>query len=324
MLTAATTRLPPWGAYAAEPKWDGFRALLGRWSDGRVSLRSRQGTEMSTWFPELTAAIVPAPPAGNLLLDGEVVAWAEDRLDFGRLLSRVNASPASAARIAAAQPCHFVAFDLLHLRGAELIRRPYRHRRATLEKLFDEKRMPPLFQLSPSSSDPADALQWLDWSVSGIEGLVFKRLDQSYLPGRRGWLKWRLRQSTEAIIGAVTGPPARPATALLGRLDPAGRLHFVGRTTTLATPIATELGWELSRAGTGHPWQTRTFAAGWGRPEPLEVTLVKADLVVEISADTAIDAPGRWRHPVRLLRPRPDLSTADVPAFGSRNDPAAG
>ncbi|MFF2374947.1 ATP-dependent DNA ligase [Streptomyces xiamenensis] len=323
MLTKATTRLPPWGSHAAEPKWDGFRALLGRWSDGRAVLRSRQGTDMSTWFPELIAA-AEALPGGNVLLDGEVVAWSGSQFAFERLLARVNASAARAGRLAAEQPCHFVTFDLLHQGEADLLRRPYRARRAALEQFLVKDGRPPLFELCPSSSDPAEALQWLKWTPAGVEGLVFKCLEQAYVPGHRGWLKWRTRASTEAVIGAVTGTVVHPGTVLLGRLDASGRLRFVGRTTPLAGPAAVDLGHALTAAGNDHPWTGRTFSAGWGRSEPLQVTLVTPGTVAEVSADTSLDVAGRWRHPVRFLRPRPDLAPMDAPVFGARNEPAGG
>ncbi|MGW0771100.1 ATP-dependent DNA ligase [Streptomyces sp. NPDC002676] len=58
-----------------------------------------------------------------------------------------------------------------------------------------------------------------------------------------------------------------------------------------------------------------TFSAGWGSRESLHVTLVEPELVVEVGVDVARDSAGRWRHPDRWHRARPDLSPADVPAF---------
>jgi ATP-dependent DNA ligase len=171
--------------------------------------------------------------------------------------------------------------------------------------------VPPLFALSPSTSDPAVARQWLNWTAAGVEGLVFKRLDQPYLPGRRRWLKWKIRESTRAIIGAVTGTLTRPGALLLGRLDEAGRLHYLGRTTPLNTEQTRELAPLLAPANLGHPWQDRVFTAGWGSRETLETTTVAPEVIAEISADTAADTTGRWRHPV----PRPDLTPADLPKF---------
>ncbi|MFF2191115.1 hypothetical protein [Streptomyces sp. NPDC058155] len=52
--------------------------------------------------------------------------------------------------------------------------------------------------------------------------------------------------------------------------------------------------------------------------------LVDPDLVAEVSADVSLDPAGRWRHPVRLLRARPDMAPGDVPPFGAGNEPASG
>jgi hypothetical protein len=59
-----------------------------------------------------------------------------------------------------------------------------------------------------------------------------------------------------------------------------------------------------------------------GRDAKKPLTKVRPGIVVEVSADTDADASGRWRHPVRLLRPRPDLDPADTPRFGAGNEPA--
>ncbi|WP_431329823.1 hypothetical protein ACPZ13_00860 [Streptomyces sp. IPPR8] len=64
-----------------------------------------------------------------------------------------------------------------------------------------------------------------------------------------------------------------------------------------------------------HPWTGRTFTAGWGSSDVLDVTLVDPQLVVEVDVDVARDGAGRWRHPVRLHRARPDLTASDVPSF---------
>ncbi|WP_342668494.1 ATP-dependent DNA ligase [Streptomyces ochraceiscleroticus] len=176
------------------------------------------------------------------------------------------------------------------------------------------------------TTDEATAREWLSWSAVGIEGAVSKRQQQPYLPGKRagGWRKYRVRESTEAIVGALTGSLHRPGTLLLGRLDAGGRLRYAGRTTQLAASLARDIAVQLSPAGPGHPWSGRTFSAGWGTNDILDATLVAPELVVEISADVALEGAGRWRHPLRPLRPRSDLDPVDVPRFGQGNVPAAG
>ena len=316
---AASPDLP--AGHAAEPKWDGYRALLGRWADGTVVIRSRRGTDMTAAFPEIAAAAARLP--ADIGLDGELVVWDHRRLAFERLQGRLNRSAASAARVAAQWPAHFVAFDLLHL-GEDLTRWSYVRRRAALEQLFADHALRGPWVLCPSTTDPDTAASWLAWASVGMEGLCFKPLHQPY-PGRgkRAWKKYRQRASTEAIIGAVTGTATAPTGVLLGRYDGQGRLRYAGRTTPLPRPAAQALAAQLTPAAGAHPWQGRTFSAGWGSREPLRVELVKPLLVAEVAADVSL-AAGRWRHPVRFLRIRPDLSPADAPRFGTGNQPAAG
>ncbi|MDH6493636.1 hypothetical protein [Streptomyces sp. SAI-127] len=99
---------------------------------------------------------------------------------------------------------------------------------------------------------------------------------------------------------------------LLGRYDD-GHLRYTGRTTKLAQAASSAVAGLLAPAGRGHPWTGWSFSAGWGSRETLDVTLVERELVVEVGVDVARDAAGRWRHPARLHRPRPELSPTDVP-----------
>jgi hypothetical protein len=73
----------------------------------------------------------------------------------------------------------------------------------------------------------------------------------------------------------------------------------------------------LARGRCGHPWTGWSFAAGWGSQEKLNVTLMEPVVVVEVGVDVARDASGRWRHPARWPRARPDLDPADVPHLPS-------
>ncbi|MET9141975.1 hypothetical protein [Streptomyces parvulus] len=149
------------------------------------------------------------------------------------------------------------------------------------------------------------------------QGVCFKKLTEPYRGGARAWGKYKVRATEDAIVGAVTGPPTEPRTLLLGRYDGAGALRYTGRTTSLALPVARSLEGVLRPAAGGHPWAGRTFTAGWGSRDVLDVTLVDPQLVVEVSVDVARDAAGRWRHPVRLHRTRPDLAAGSVPLFGA-------
>ncbi|MGQ4383620.1 ATP-dependent DNA ligase [Streptomyces sp. SAS_270] len=299
--------------HAAEPKWDGYRALLGRWPGDRVLIRSRRGGNLTLAFPEIVAAASQLPD--DTALDGELVVWERDRLSFERLQQRAHRRAATAVRAAQQWPAHFVAFDLLRA-GTDLTAQPYRARRAALEQLFADHRLQAPWTLCPSTTDPKQATEWLEWSAVGLEGVVFKRLDQRYLPGFRAWRKYRSRHTTEAVIGAVTGAPTAPTTALLGRFDADGRLQYAGRTTVLNLAVRQTLAAELQQGGPAHPWMGWTFSASWGSQEQLAVRLVEPVVVAEVAVDVSLDAAGRWRHPVRLERVRNDLTPGDVPLFG--------
>ncbi|WP_435845729.1 ATP-dependent DNA ligase [Streptomyces griseofuscus] len=313
MLAAPTPEpvLPP--GWAAEVKWDGFRALLSL-DAGRLVLRSRQGADLAPAFPEIRAAAAHLPDA--TALDGELVVWEAGRLAFERLQERARRRGAGAARLAQAQPAHFVAFDLLRLAGTSTMGWPYTRRREALEHLFAEYRLTAPWSLCPSTTDPATVREWLTWTQAGVEGVLFKKLDSPYQPLARGaWLKYKVRETRDAIVGAVTGSPASPHTLLLGRYDTAGNLRHIGRSTVLPRDAGRAVAQLLSPAAGDHPWTGWTFSAGWGTRETLHVTLVRPELVVEVGVDVARDSAGRWRHPARWHRSRPDLSSSDVPNF---------
>ncbi|GHE71743.1 hypothetical protein GCM10018785_44990 [Streptomyces longispororuber] len=144
---------------------------------------------------------------------------------------------------------------------------------------------------------------------------MYKRLEGRYEPSVRGWRKYKIRVTEDAVVGAVTGRPAAPRTLLVGRYDTGGRLRYLGRSTTVPQAAGRALAELLTPAGADHPWRGRTFSAGWGTRESLHVTLVRPELVVELGVDVARDGAGRWRHPARWHRARPDLAAADTPPF---------
>ncbi|MCZ4103563.1 MULTISPECIES: hypothetical protein [Streptomyces] len=90
--------------YAAEPKWEGYRAPVAHYADGHVVIRSRRGTLMTTALPEITAAASALP--ADVALDGELIVWEDGRLAFERLQGRLNRTAAGAAALAAQWPAH--------------------------------------------------------------------------------------------------------------------------------------------------------------------------------------------------------------------------
>lgn len=251
-------------------------------------------------------------------LDGELVVWdAAGRLAFERLQNRLVRRGAGAVRAAGEWLAHFVAFDVLRLSGTVTTGWPYRRRRAALESLFAERGLSAPWALCPSTTDPDTVREWLTWGAVCLEGVVFKRLDDVYRPAARGgWLKYKVRETAEAIVGGVTGALAGPRTLLLGRYDAAGRLAYVGRATTLPRAEGVAVAGLLTEAALGHPWMGWSLSAGWGSRETLDLTLVEPELVVEVGVDVARDASGRWRHPARWHRVRAEMHPMHVPKFG--------
>ncbi|KQX65209.1 hypothetical protein [Streptomyces sp. Root1310] len=129
-------------------------------------------------------------------------------------------------------------------------------------------------------------------------------------------MKVRARTTAEAVIGAVTGARTSPSTLLLGRADASGRLRLIARTTPLPTAARRDLGTRVRPCDADHPWRGRRFSAGWGSRGELEFAPVHPDVVVEFLADTTVD-DGRYRHPVRFLRVREDLTADQLPLLGA-------
>ncbi|TWD13137.1 ATP dependent DNA ligase-like protein [Streptomyces sp. T12] len=193
-----------------------------------------------------------------------------------------------------------MAFDLLRLEGIDTTGWLYERRRAALERLYAESGLSGTWALCPATTDQSTVDDWLtNWTPVGIEGVVFKRLRSTYGPGARGWRKYKVRHTEDALVGAHTGPAAAPRTLLLGRYDAAGRLRYIGRTTTLPQAAGRTLAPLLTTAAARHPWTGWTFSAGWGTRETLLVTLVAPELVVEVGVVVARDRGGRWRQAAR-------------------------
>nr|WP_087874221.1 ATP-dependent DNA ligase [Arthrobacter globiformis] len=311
-LARAVTKMPraqP-GTLLYEPKWDGYRCIIIRDND-RATLWSRQGKELTRYFPELIQALEAAVPPG-CVIDGEAVIWTNGRLDFTSLQQRLGAGPKTLPGLVQQTPANYVAFDMLAVAGHDARDLPLSQRRALLEELANSWE-PPL-SLSPTTMDRSVAEQWFeDLPHTGIEGLIIKNTNQPYTPGVRSWLKLKHRETVDVICGAVIGPITQPSEIVAGLLLE-GELRIVGRSTPLKTADARDLARWLQPPKGQHPWPATVKGTTLDRfnrdKEPVALTLVEP-LVVEVSADTAWSGRS-FRHPLRLLRPRPELSPADV------------
>jgi len=188
MLARAAERLPTETALPGgtrwEPKFDGYRLAAVVWPGG-VRLFSRQQKDLTGAFPDIAAAVADQVPVG-CVLDGEVVRWSGDRLDFDALQRRLTASRRAIGRLVEEEPATYVAFDLLAVGGYDVRSQGYGVRRQLLEELA-KGWWPPL-GLSPSTSNREVAEKWMrELAPAGVEGVVAKGASQPYLGGRRDW-----------------------------------------------------------------------------------------------------------------------------------------
>jgi ATP-dependent DNA ligase len=316
MLARPVDALPLGDAMAGgcvyEPKFDGYRALLFVTADG-CRVQSRRGHDMTEAFSDVAEAAAASLPDG-VVVDGELVVWGTDALDFNELQRRFSAGR-SKGPIGSRRAASFVAFDLLAAEGQDLRKQPLSVRRTLLEAVLDGVR-PPL-QLVPQTDDVDEAREWLvEYAENpvGIEGVVVKGRASRYVPGRREWAKLRLRDTVEAVVAGVTGALSSPDRLVLGVIDQQGTLAFAGTTTELDRDQRAEVGAlvEAVEAEQPHPWAEDDLDRGrWGRASKAPVHLVRPSLVVEVEVDSSVDR-GRWRHPVAFVRSRPDLTPSET------------
>jgi bifunctional non-homologous end joining protein LigD len=247
-----------------EIKWDGVRAI-SYVQPGRLRLESRNLKDITARYPELRG-LTAQLGSRAAVLDGEIVAFGDDgRPDFGRLQQRMHVtSEARVRRLASAVPVVYAIFDVLYLEGRTLMDLPYAERRERLEAL---DLAGPAWQVPAyHRSDGAALLEAT--RNQGLEGVVAKRLDSRYEPGRRSscWVKVKnVQRETFVVGGWLPGEGrrrARVGALLVGEREPGGELRYVGRVGSGFTEATLE---DLARRLTPLERPDSPFTAG---PKP--------------------------------------------------------
>jgi ATP-dependent DNA ligase len=323
MLAKAVDAIPAAEADAPgflyEPKWDGFRAIVFRTAAETV-LQSRDEKPLNRWFPELEAALHRALPAG-VVLDGEIVVAGPAGLDFDALQQRIHPAASRIAKLSRATPASFVAFDLLAAGGRSTMELPQAERRTRLERLLGSAK-PPL-HLTPATRDRDEAERWLAaFEGAGLDGVVAKRLDGPYLPGKRAMFKIKHARTADCVVAGFRWFKDRTdavGSLLLGLHDDAGVLHHVGITSSFTLAARHALLAELEPlrldAATDHPWIARQAdGAGtqrrpgaesrWSAGKDLTWEPLRPERVCEVRYDHL--QGDRFRHATSFVRWRLD------------------
>jgi ATP-dependent DNA ligase len=318
VLARSARQLPPAdalpGGCVYEPKFDGYRSLLFI-EDGRCRIQSRRRQDITASFLDVAAVACEQLPSG-LVLDGELVVWVDDRLEFSEVQRRL-ASPAEAGLSAHGRPATFVVFDGLCVGDRDVRGNPLRDRRSAVQALVSDAG--PVMQLAPQTSDRSEAKAWMAeylTGVAGFEGIVAKGAEQAYRPGQRDWLKIRVQDTVEVIVGAITGPLSAPDRLVLGRYDVTGELVIVGGTNSLGSRQRRSVASLLQLPKNSHPWPKDVGAARlghWAR-EGQAITRVEPTLVVEVALDDSVEGGGS-RRVAEFVRARPDLAVEETDVF---------
>jgi bifunctional non-homologous end joining protein LigD len=286
-MLATLGEVPAGPGWAFEVKFDGVRAIGYRGGGGLV-LFSRNDRDVTSTYPEVAGVPLGGAAGGGLVVDGELVALDErGRPDFELLQERMHLQ-APSARVVAAVPVRYVVFDLLEQGGRSLLEVPYRVRRERLVELGLDAH--PGVVVPAAFTGIAGEVVLAAMAEQGLEGVVAKRVDSLYLPGRRSrsWVKTAVRRTHEVIVaGWFPGSGSRReslGSLALGAHDDDGALVYVGDVGTGFTDAARARLLErlrpLERAtspfdverGAARAWPVRK--AGRGRARWVEPRLV--------------------------------------------------
>ena len=314
----------PIGDYLYEPKWDGFRALVFRSTDG-LYIQSRDVRPLDRYFPELHEALLERVPV-NTVLDGEIVIATAQGLNFDALQLRLHPAASRVEKLAKLTPASFVAFDLLARAKRNLMSEGQAARRAALEELLTAVR-PPLY-LTPATRDRALALDWLTrFEGAGLDGVVAKLASGTYLPGKRAMIKVKHARTADCVVAGFRWHKSGKdsiGSLLLGLYDVQGVLQHVGVTSAFTTAIRRQLVKELAPlrrdAMRDHPWREWAGAGAessrmpgaqsrWSAGKNLAWEPLRIERVCEVKYDHM--QGDRFRHAVFFLRWRPDKRPQD-------------
>jgi len=305
MLATRGTSVPTGPEWTHEVKWDGMRVLVDV-HEGAVTVRSRNENDVTAGFPELSG-LGSFLGGRDVLLDGELVAFAGGVPTFGALAERIHVrDPRRVAQLARATPVTLLVFDVLRLDGRDVCELPLSERRVLLASLSlgdVHWQTPPAYDDGPMLLEAT--------RQQGLEGVVSKKLASRYVPGRRttDWLKFPHRDSASYVVGGwrpETESTTRLGAVLVGEPGPDG-LRYRGR---VGSGIAGKAGQRLLELLTPLLADASPFADEVPAVDAKGTVWVRPEVVVDV-ASLGFTPGGRLRQP-SFAGVRTDLGAGDV------------
>lgn len=302
MLSESDEKPPAGADYVYELKWDGIRALISL-EDGEIKIRTRNQNDVTLQFPELLLG-EKAFRATNGLFDAEIVSLDPSGMPiFKRVINRLMSSgETTIQKLSKTNPVHCYVFDCLYLDGRSLINEPLLKRK---EWLTDAIRPETPYRVSEHVEDGQSLFEAA--KHHGLEGIMAKKRDSKYLPGRRSdcWIKVKVRQTSECyIIGYTKGKGDRGQT--FGALHIAEKngeqLYYRGKVGTGFDDAGAK---EISAVLKGIKTIKRPNVLGNLLDEKTS-TWLEPSAMVEVSY-SKLTPDKMFREPV-FLRLRPDLT----------------
>jgi len=283
-----------------ERKLDGVRAICAR-NGSTPTLWSRNHNDVSASYPEIVEALAELGGT-HFVVDGEIVAFDGQQTSFAKLQQRIHLTDRRRIEATGVRVYYYL-FDLLVFDHADAGRLPLRQRKQLLRKAFDWED-----PLRYSSHRNADGEEYFRYACEhGWEGLIAKRADSLYRPGRSpDWLKFKCVKDQEFVVGGYTLPGGSRSgfgALLVGYYD-RGKLRYAGKVGTGYNEAALR---ELS-ATMG---EIRRDRSPFAEPIPERgARWVEPKLVVQVTF-SEWTSDGRLRHP-RYTGLREDKLAADV------------
>ena len=296
--------------YFFEPKWDGMRCiayLRGR----KLELQNRNLTSVTKSYPELET-IAQNVNSDCAILDGEIVVLEKGLPSFDLLQNRFGVDdPIQVKMLSRKIPTTYIAFDVLHLNGRDLVDRPLSDRR---ERLANAVADSPHLLLSQYITGRGKAY-YQNALKLGFEGVIAKKADSAYQIGLRSqdWLKLKQVKTIDCIIAGYTiGTGSRSSTfgaLVLSAYDREGKLRHLGNVGTGFSDMTIDRILKLVK-----PLHSKIKTVPGEVKAPAPIRWVKPKLVAEVGYMN-MTRDGKLRLP-RFTKLRFDKTPLDCVTYG--------